>query len=253
MTRTVSILLSTILLVSGGIILALNLYGNTRTLRNTQGPFKLSSEQLMTATQRMKEEGDRAWATRMTMLVHNGILHEWTPEKRHEYNIILPVWENWIIYLVKYIQPSFRDYEFISLERAVERGVGLCSQQAIILSKILRQEGLDAGIIALDGHVVNFLNLDRQIILDPDFGIVIDASLEEVRNDPSIIKKTYAAHSPDHLSTIYARPATMCPAGVTDYLPRRSTLEPVLYFLKWAIPLTMILLGTIGLLTKKRK
>ena len=63
------------------------------------------------------------------------IAHYWRDEGINKYYLRIPFWENYLLYIASYIDPEeYLKYEFYDYRRAIERGVGLCSQQAIIVS-----------------------------------------------------------------------------------------------------------------------
>ena len=50
----------------------------------------------------------------------------------------IPIYENYLLFIASYRYPDeYLKYEFVDYRKAIERGIGLCSQQAIIVSEIL--------------------------------------------------------------------------------------------------------------------
>jgi hypothetical protein len=185
-------------------------------------------------------ETDAAYAMRMTALVHRGILHAWDTPEAEGLHASLPVWENWIIFALKGIVPSFHRWEFVDADRAIERGIGLCSQQAIVLDEILRRNGVESDILVLDGHVVVEFTQGTPMILDPDFGVVMQGTPHTIRDNLAMVDEAYPPDVAAALRPIYARPPLAAVADVSQYHPRRVWLEPALYVLKWLLPLLML-------------
>lgn len=94
--------------------------------------------------------------------------------------------------------------EFCEAEKGLERGYGFCSQRSLILQDILRRNGLKARTTKLFGHVVClFWHDGHEIILDPDYGVVIPHSLDEVHNNTDILKKYVDGIALEHLLPIF--------------------------------------------------
>jgi hypothetical protein len=128
--------------------------------------------------------------------------------------------------------------------------VGLCSQHALIVLDALKRRGIVARLVLLDGHVVASAQVDdeRWWVLDPDYGVVIPQSIEQIQEAPESVRPFYraAGHSEkviDLLVQLYGPEGNMVLDGVGD--PRRpaymlrAVFEKVAYFLKWAIPLAL--------------
>ncbi|MDA1169330.1 MAG: hypothetical protein O3A36_03260, partial [bacterium] len=129
------------------------------------------------------------YINRVTNTVNQAMLHYWDAEKANTYHIRVPIYENYLIWAGKFIAPSiYKMYEYCDAEKALERGIGLCSQHAIITTEIFRKNGLDAHIVGLNGHVVTTVRADTindsWHISDADNGVVIPHSLEEIERNP---------------------------------------------------------------------
>lgn len=230
-----------VLFFIGAFLLAINLFGLTKTLRSPEITPPVSLADFSSKVQKENKETPLEYASRMTLLVHNSTVHAWPTPQEDSFSVVLPIWENWCIYLLKFIHTAFVRYEFTNIDKAMERGVGLCSQRAIILSEILKKEGIKAPIVALKGHVVVTLDSKNGPILDPDFGVVLPLSLQKAKKTPSLVAQSY---TPDHapmMEKIFSGPSTICERGVTDYLAKRVWVEPILYIAKWLIPILLII------------
>lgn len=228
--------LTVILALVGVVLIFNNLAGVFISLRNPaiyQEPgnefsndISLTQEQFYHALESVK--GDRQQVLRqITAIVNKGIAHYWEDAGIDKYHLRIPFYENYILNFASYIYPKiFLHYEFMDYRRAVERGVGLCSQQSIILSELLKQRGIDTKIVGLNGHVVVTALADNVNqtwwILDPDYGVVIPDSLSEIEKNTDIVKpyyslKGYSDKKIDNLVKIYGSDGNVVVDGVKDY------------------------------------
>ena len=80
---------------------------------------------------------------------------------------------------------------------ALQRGVGLCSQQAMALHGLLKMFGLQSRVLGLDGHVICIVLVDyRWIVADPDYGVVVPIAIEELEKDPMLAVPYYGREMP---------------------------------------------------------
>jgi len=250
--------LTVILALLGIVLIFNNLVGVFYSLRNPaiykepgnefSDDITLSQEQFYQALETVK--GDRQQVLRqITTFVNKGIAHYWKDAGIDKYHLRIPFYENYILNVASYIYPKiFLHYEFMDYRRAIERGVGLCSQQSIILSELLRQRGIATKIVGLDGHVVVTAPVDDANtvwwILDPDYGVVIPHSLSEIEKDSRIIGpyyslKGYSDQQIDNLVDIYSSKGNVVVDRVRDY--SQFYFEIAAYLLIWVIPVLLIL------------
>lgn len=200
--------------------------------------------------------GDRReTARRVTEAVSDGIAHYWLDEGIDRYHLRVPAWENWILHLASYVRPSsYLRYEFSDPSKAIERGVGLCSQQASIAAEALTSKGLDARMVSLGGHVVLQANVaesgqpDDWWVLDPDYRVVMPIALDELEANPMVVAKFYAAagHGSETVQRVvgfYAAADNVVQStpGAAAYHGKRAVLERASYLLIWIIPVALIL------------
>ena len=77
---------------------------------------------------------------------------------------------------------------------ALRKGVGFCSQQAMVLAGFLKERGIDAEVHGLGGHVITVAHTaDGDILLDPDYGVALRCSLEQAQTDPERVRAAYLA------------------------------------------------------------
>lgn len=80
---------------------------------------------------------------------------------------------------------------------ALQRGVGLCSQQAIALHGLLKMFGIQSRVLGLNGHVVCIVLVqDRWIVADPDYGVVVPIAIEELEKNPMLAVPYYGREMP---------------------------------------------------------
>lgn len=110
-----------------------------------------------------KDESNEEYIVKLNNAINKGIAHYWADEGILKYNIRIPIYENYLLFLASYTSPRlFRKYEYCNYRKAVERGIGLCSQHAIIISKILEENGINSKIIGLSGHVVTMAQIHKE-------------------------------------------------------------------------------------------
>ncbi|MFM7133641.1 MAG: hypothetical protein ACKO0W_04925 [Planctomycetota bacterium] len=90
---------------------------------------------------------------------------------------------------------------------ALRMGVGLCSQHAIAIADYLREKGVAARVIGLDGHVVAAVETPQgEWILDPDYNVVLRMSLDEAARRTDEVERAYLeAGEPLRFATFVAQ------------------------------------------------
>lgn len=253
-----------VLFLLGAGLLVLHLSGRLVPLRNpdiytARTGFKdditLTYEEARAQLARRPGESDEQFAVRATDVVNRGMAHYWKDEGIDKYRLRLPPWENYLFWIAGLIDPKgYGKWEFADSDKALERGVGLCSQQTIILVRALRQNGVPAAIVGLDGHVVAMARVGpgHDILLDPDYGVVVPHSIAEVQGDPEIVRPYYAAkYRPkrvDHLVDVYGPQGNFIdPSGDRKYTSMKRIRETVFYTAAWAFPLALMAPYGIGM------
>lgn len=189
------------------------------------------------------------YVTKLSKLVSESVLHYWRPEHSAEYNIRLPWSENFVLRALSYVDPKFfAMYEFQDHRRALARGVGLCSQHAIITSGFLAEQGIPAKLIELQGHVILTAEVDegQWWLVDPDYGVVVPFSLAEAEEHPKDAAAVYEAagfsdYDVDKVEDFYKTADNVVYDGGADtYQPKLWLIEMVSYWMKWLIPLMIM-------------
>ena len=198
-----------------------------------------------------RNEPDSAYVTRLNWTINKGISHYWRDEGIDKYHLRIPIYENYILFLLSYVYPAvYRKYELYDLRKAINRGVGLCSQHAIIICQILNEYGIPCKMVTLNGHVVAMAQVDRRNdrwwVLDADFGVVIRRPLAEIGGNPDIVRPYYAAQGYDAgtvnaMVRIYGKAGKVIRNSVAEYSGMKYYIERGSYIASWGIPLAALL------------
>jgi hypothetical protein len=193
--------------------------------------------------------------------VNQGMAHYWEDEGIDKYNLRIPPHNNYLLFLLSYVQPSsFMKYEFVNYKRGINRGVGLCSQKVIIESAILAEKGIPSEIISLSEHIVLQAQVDvgndEWWVLGPDYGVIIPYSIYDIEKNPEIIrpyflKGGYNESTINMLTRVYSNKPQIY-KGIKEYSPKRYYFEDLLYLLKWIIPFILMIIPVIMLRNKRR-
>jgi hypothetical protein len=206
----------------------------------------------------------KEYITNLNEAVNQGIAHYWRDAGINKYNLRIPFYENYLLFIASYLDPEeYLKYEFYDYRRAIERGIGLCSQQAIIVSEVLLEKSIPSFIIGLSGHVVLRAQVDKSRdewwVLDPDYGVVIPYDIDIIENNTKIIRPFYAQagykqKKINRLENIYEKEgnAVMSEQGAKGYQIKRCSNEPIFYFLKWIIPCILMTSPTFLFLIRRR-
>lgn len=266
-----------LLLVPGATLTAANLVGLVMPLRSPTlaertggyGPddLRYSYEDAVRLIEWRADDTPLSYATRANDAIAGAVLHFWTVSAFRELRVIVPLWENWLLRALGQIRPEFTEYIFWDPRKAIERGVGLCGHVSSALVGLLRERGIDARMVTLFGHVVVTAEVKPGIwhIFDPDLGITIPHDLSVLEQRADLVRRHYGPalrsipHDPtvrrafeDMLVNAYLNRETnhIDPLGRESYHSGlrafglwHGELEPLLYRLKWAIPLGLMLLG----------
>lgn len=211
------------------------------------------------------KEGDSAesYARRANHAVFASTIHGDVSTDLGRWRLEIPVWENWSLNALGAVNPLFRKYRYWDHEKEFERGIGLCGNLSSILIGYLADNGITGRIVGLDGHVVVTAEVrpGTWYILDPDYGVVIPHSLEEVQGDPAMVEAAYRnavdAHALGMVIDYYTTPHNNSidqsgrdgfysgwDGSAEIYRSREQFME----LLKWVVPSVMLAAGlAIGL------
>ncbi|WP_281715624.1 hypothetical protein [Alteromonas sp. CyTr2] len=254
--------LSQLLLILGLLLLILNIYGLTQSLRPEgleeevlrfkQNDLLLSKEEFSKKVKMLPEESQSEYAQRLTKVIADGIAHvhwgKYDPDRFHQR---VPIWENYILYLMGGFSgiPEFERYHFTIAEKAIERGVGLCGDASMLMSELLSKEDISHKIVTIPGHVAIAANADgKDFWLDPDFGVVIESTLQELKYKPRQITEAYNEqgfinNGETVVSTGFEKHSYQTWNGVKEFVKKKYYFERFSYFLIWLIPAFLILVS----------
>jgi hypothetical protein len=241
------------------LLLALNIVGLFTSLRSNavyveprQKPWGKVPPAIEVFAQINSFDGDRkSYVQRLTHDVSVGIRHYWKDEGIDEYHLRVPVQENYLLYLASFLRPDrYMKYEYTDYRKAVERGVGMCSQCVVIVAEVLKEKQIHSRIVSLGEHVVVLAQVgdDEWWVLDPDYGVAIPYGLSDIQANPELVKESYlaAGWAPKpilNLIRIYGHDhATMYNGdGARGYHAKLWIAEKLSYIMIWVIPAVLVL------------
>jgi hypothetical protein len=253
------------LFYTGCFLLGLNLVGFFIPLRNpevySEKSPALNKGSILTENElydriRRGRGTDAEHVLKVNAAVHQGIAHYWKDEGIANYNLRIPIHENYLLFFVSYLYPAvFEKHLYYDYRKAIERGIGLCAQQALIAARILEEQGIASRVIGLAGHVVATALVDKESdtwwVIDPDYGVVVRRRIEEIEIDPAIIRPYYAAHGYDQekidvLVQIYEKEGNRTWDSAKAYYSQKYYVETGSYLAIWVIPVIMLLPRTVA-------
>jgi len=258
-----------ILFFIGLILLGINTVGLVRSLRsetleNEITPYKndVSIPFADTRNQwnRMENEPDKEFALRMNILVNKSMAHYWGDEGIRKYHMQIPLWENYVLSARQFITGE-KKYEFRNYKKAIERGVGICSQPCIALQNLLHDHGIRADLWDLKGHVVveAAFRDGKLFILDPDYGKYVPYGMAEIQQNPELVRPSYmdqdnvyADHVTEHKHTDDI--VRLYEEDGNHVYTMAGGFEDFSYYAMWILPVILMLPGILtGLPSNKIK
>lgn len=249
------------LVTIGTVLLIINLYGLTQSMRpatflNDELRFgakdvSMNLEEYRQAVIRQDDESDIEYAKRLTQVIADGTAHihweQYEPDKFHQR---VPIWENWILYAMALFSgiPEFERYHFVTPSKSIERGIGICGDASMLMTSLLEDNGIEASIVTVPGHVLVTAEIEGQSkVYDPDFGVILPYSAPELIHNVEAASQLYV----DAGYTIYDRrffnKAFSQPHRLWDgpehFITTKYYFEKVSYWLIWLIPLGALFLG----------
>ena len=248
----------TVAFLVGLTLLGLNLYGLTKSLRPEglnpevlrfrQNDLTLSKNAFFSSSVRLKSESDYNYAKRLTHVIASGMAHvHWERFDPSVYNQMIPVWENFILYLMGKFSgiPEFERYHFTIPEKSMERGVGLCGDASMLLSELLTREKIKNKIVTVPGHVMVEALLDgNEILLDPDFGLVLTHNVATYVNNADLLEAEYnqngfVGNGEDVVRNGMKTGEVIYWNGAKHFVQKKYYFERVSYILIWLLPILM--------------
>ncbi|WP_068377910.1 hypothetical protein [Paraglaciecola hydrolytica] len=259
-----------IILLVGCFLLMVNLYGLNRDIRvddfsnqylrfpNDQ-PANFNDTLLELI--RHQNETDIQYSTRVTHVVARGISHvEWFDFPPQQFNQLIPIWENYFLYFMGVFSgiPEYERYHYANYHRSLKRGIGLCGDASMVVSQLLDDQNINNKILTFPGHVVVVATFEngRQFILDADFGVVVPFSVAELSSQSAEIAQLYLdagySHSDYQFFNNMYQQAPREWNGVQHFITKKYYFEIFAYWLKWPLPIIMMLFSLVCLTKMKR-
>ena len=241
----------------------MNIYGLFIDIRKEnlhlvdQQLLRFNNDQYLTyeeSLEKLKEiysNNDIEYALEANKLVQQSLTHvKWSKVNRVEFRQLIPIWDNFFLFFLGlfYDDPQIQRYHFVDYQRSLERGIGICGDASMVLSQILDKKQINNRIVSFKGHVITEVDFKdgKNILLDPDFGVEIQMSLDELVSNPNKAKQFYidAGYSDfeaTSLSRIYGTKHNSFESDF-EFMPKRYIFEYTSYILKWIIPILLIML-----------
>ena len=241
----------------GILLLLVNVFGLLKSMRNPDLYTEENTGRLNDVTIKLEDakkqlvrkegESDRDFALRVNDVVSKSMSHYFKNEGKKKYNLRVPLRENYILFIVNSFKKDDR-YEFKNYKKGLERGVGLCSSHSIVVKGVLLDNGIEAQLWDIAGHVVVRARVseDEWYILDPDFGLYVPHDIAEIEADPEITRASYE-HMADLYKPSYDDPYTT--DKIVELYGKEGNhiytydarFEQFSYIAKWLLPLILIL------------
>lgn len=257
--------LAVISLVVAVVFLGINIYGMTQPIRKPglgvtdHDQLRFIPEQVwsyedsLTAINGLNAVLPRSvLAEAANRVVHQSLVHpDWEEIDPVEYRQLVPIWENYFLWGIGKFSglPQFERYHYADYERNIKRGIGICGDASTILSSVLDQHQIPNRIVSFGGHVI--VEYEREDgasqLLDPDFGISLMLTLDELLARPELVRTRYleAGYSVaevDDLISIYQTDFALFD-NTYHFMTLRYIFENASYVAKWVFPLLLILLA----------
>ena len=194
--------LNRILFGLGLALLMLNVFGLFKSMRHNDLYTEENTGRINDVTVRLEDakkqlvrhegESDKDFSLRVNDIVSKSMSHYFKNEGKKKYNLRVPARENYILFLVNSFKEDDR-YEFKNYKKGLERGVGLCSSHSIVVKGVLLDNGIEAHLWDIAGHVVVRARVseDQWYILDPDYGLFVPHDIAEIEANQEIPRPSY--------------------------------------------------------------
>ena len=165
----------------------------------------------------------------------------WRSYDPNLYNQHIPPWENYLLWFMGHFSgiPEFERYHFTSIDKSIERGIGLCGDASMLLSNILDRHKIENKIVVFPGHVVVELS-EYNIVLDPDFGVVTNSPLNSLIADADLLINSYMSNNVrrsaiDILADGIVKGVIKFD-GVNHFVTKKYYFERISYVMIWVLP-----------------
>jgi len=248
-----------LIFISGVALTTLNIYGEFQNIRtsvffddelrfNNDQPAEFQST--MSQLAKLEGESDLQFSKRVTKVIAAGLAHiHWERYEAEKFNQLIPIWENYFLYFMGKFSgiPEFKKYHFANYERSLERGIGICGDASMVLSQVLTNNNIMNNIITFPEHVVVSAKFDTQEkVFDPDFGVSLPFSPDEIMQSPSLVNDYYINagyfdYDIKAFNRIYNNSFQRWDE-VKHFITKKYYFEKFSYWLKWPLPILLTLI-----------
>ena len=244
----------------GTCLIVINLYGFTQNLkpdgltpdvlRFGVHDVSINHEDLKSRVKKRVDETDEQFSRRITYDLAAGIAHlKWLDFDPDEYHQRVPIWENYILYLVGILTsiPEFERYHFTNPQRSIERGIGICGDASMTLSSLLNENRINNKIVTIPGHVmVEAYTKDKTLLLDADFGVVLENGIAYYKSATEELIAGFRSQLGTEIKgeLVVAKGVKAGEFkywdGTAHFVTKKYYFEKAAYFMKWVIPFSLI-------------
>lgn len=237
------------------VLLLINCYGLTQSLRPDRfnedqlrfgnGDINLSLQEYLIGIERLPNESALAYSKRLTHVIADGTAHiHWNKYDPSKFNQLVPIWENWILFTMGKVTdiPEYQRYHFSDPMKSIQRGIGVCGEVSMVMEQLLERNGIPAEIISFKGHVVVTAKPEgTPFIFDPDFGVVLPYSVEQLAGAIDDVTSYYsdAGYTPQDarfFEQSYSGGYSVW-TGANHFITKKFYFEKLSYIAKWIIPI----------------
>lgn len=161
-------------------------------------------------------------------------------------------YENWMLWLGgKFYEPLSRTQ---NPRRIVLGGGAICSEVSAVFNSIANLNGFEARFVGLSGHVVSEIRTDNGWrVVDPDFGVTYPVGLKSLEKKEGInlmrellTNRGFKAETIDQYIQLFQSSSDNIVTEVgVPWGPRLYAIELTTEYLKWIIPIIIIILGIV--------
>lgn len=261
--------LAWLLILFSIMLISLNIYGLTQSIRKPglgvldHQNLRFIPEEVWSYEKSLEEisqlneiKDAKSLAYSANAIVNKSLVHiDWNRVNEEEYRQLVPVWENYFLYIIGKFSglPQFERYHYSNYKRNIKRGIGVCGDASTILSSILDKHKIENSIISFKKHVIvefeDELGVKR--LLDPDFGVVLESNLQDIKNNLQIVEAAYQNAGYTKRDVTNLREILQDTYSIFDdtyhFMTMRYIFEELSYILKWLLPILMLVVALIFL------
>jgi hypothetical protein len=250
-----------VIFLSGLFLLAINLYGLGKDVRpdmtndehlRFENDVELTYLESLGLLTRKEGENEARFTDRITYVISKSLAHiEWEQFDPQKYNQLIPIWENYFLYFMGVYSgiPEYERYHYANYKKSLYRGIGICGDASMIMSEVLNENNINNKIITFPGHVIVLAKIDgKEKMYDPDFGVILPYSREQINVKPNLIAKFYRdkGYSDKEINNLISKYAQKYKVwdGVSHFITNKYYFEKFAYVMKWPLPILLIIISS---------